>query len=122
MGEVNIVQCRLSVGDMQVSVEGFNRLPIGRCIRGMNVPLDLGFRSGPGNLQGHIRCPGNRIVKTRERCGRGDIHVVQIHPCGIGTIFGELSFLQDRIHFEVSAGVSAPQSSAAQSNVVRREL
>ncbi len=113
MGEMNIVERGLGAGHAQIGVELLDRLPIGRGVRRVNVALRLRMRPRSGDLNGHICRSGNRIVEARERRGRSDVYVVQVHVRGERSVFGELSFLQARRYVEVGAGITAPQRAAA---------
>ena len=120
--QMNIVKRGLAARDLQIGVEVLNRFPIGRGVRRVNVALHLGMRPGSGDLERDIRLPGNRVVKGRERRGRRDVNIVQIHARAKRGIIRELSFLQDCVHVKIGAGVRAPQRAPAKREIMRREL
>ena len=79
----------------------------------MNVSLHLRMRARAGDLERHIRRPRYRIVEAGESCGRGDVHMVEVHARREGTALGELSFLQSGADVEIGAGVAAVQRTSA---------
>ncbi len=83
MGEMNIVESGLAAGDVQIGVELLDRLPIRRGILRVNVPLRLRIctRSGrSGEITSAV--PETGAVEARERGGRGNVDVVQVHVRG----------------------------------------
>ena len=109
MSKVNVVESGLTPRDAQISIELFDRFPVGRRIQCVDMPLRLGMRPRPRNLQSNVGRPRNWIVESCQACRRRYIHVVKVYACGIGTALGEFSFLQGGADIKIGAGLPSPQ-------------
>ena len=107
---------------MQISIESLDLLSIGGSIRRPNVPLAAGMSARSAERKADIGCARNRVVQLGQSSRRCDIDIVQIHPRREWTVVRQLSVLQTRMEFEVSAGVASPQTSSAQRELLQGKL
>ena len=114
MRKIDIHESCFLCPQLQVRVEPFDRFAIGRSICRVNVSVSLRARSRSGKLQSNFGRACDGVIKACQRSGRGYIYVVQTYFRGVGTVSGELSLVQRSVEFEIRAGVTAPQGSAAQ--------
>src|ERR1700730_2296089 len=119
---MNIVESRLAAGDAEIGIEEFDRFPIHRGIRSVDVSLSRGTRPCSCELDSHIGGAGHWILKSRQRRRRCDVYLVQIHMRGKGTVVGKFPILQIHIEIEISAGLPSPQRATTESKIMRREL
>src|SRR5580700_4262078 len=120
--EMDIIECQLTVIEMEVGIELLN----GLTVRGGVVELDLAIAVsiGPstGGFEGQIGCTSDGIVVSGERLHGSEVAIVELGADRELSVGGEMTVFKRGRSIEIGGRVVATQSGIAQSDGLEGKL
>ena len=120
--EMDVIECKFAVGEMEAGIELLNGLTVGGGVGEMDLSFAVRIGEAAGGLDGKIGVAGDGIVVSGERLEVSEIGVVEVGVDREGAVAGEMAVFERGGGVEFGGSVVAAQSGVAQSDGLEGKL